>query len=123
MHGCLFRNKALARELESLLWKVSWNDITRPVSANSILGGNICESMMQGNLRLNSESDSPFGDLKSFNLPSPIVTSKKSFRRKRKSSSNSKKNEKVFDNEVITQMHWPLLHLPYILLRHQREKI
>jgi len=72
------------------------------VSPNSILGGTLCDNIWFGNSRFNSESDTVIGEVMSLYVPpiSPGLTPKRSLKRKRIWSSSSRKDDKVFDDDV-----------------------
>lgn len=96
----LFSRHKLKKELESQLWRVYWNDIVWPTSQNNVLGGQLTGDMgVMGGLRAVSEPS--LGEVISYYVPSlsPAIAAKRAHKRKRKWSSNSRK-ERICENEV-----------------------
>ena len=60
------------------------------------------DSRWCGDAKILSDTDPSLGEKISYYVPSlsPSVAAKRAIKRKRKWSSNSRKNEKIFDNEV-----------------------
>nr|CAB3264428.1 atrial natriuretic peptide receptor 1-like [Phallusia mammillata] len=98
-----YRRHKLQKELESQLWRVYWCDVTWPIDPNGILGG-----QMDGDIGVfgdvPTDSDPSLGEVISYYVPSlsPAVAAKRAHKRKRKWSSNSRKNERVCENERKT---------------------
>ncbi|XP_078493550.1 atrial natriuretic peptide receptor 1-like [Ciona intestinalis] len=97
-----YRRHSLKKELESQLWRVYWHDVTWPISPNSVLGGQLGGDMGLGEPP--AESEPSLGEVISYYVPSlsPAIAAKRAHRRKRKWSSNSRKNERVCENERKT---------------------
>ncbi|CAK8674541.1 unnamed protein product [Clavelina lepadiformis] len=98
-----YRRHKLRKELESQLWRVHWTDITWPITPNSVLGGQLGGNMGMGG-DVPTESEPSLGEVISYYVPSlsPAIAAKRAHKRKRKWSSNSRKNERVFENERKT---------------------
>jgi len=97
----LCRQEKLKKELESQLWKVSWNEISYTMAPNFLLS-DIRDNRWFGDVTIISDTDPSIGEVISYYVPSfsPSINAKRAVKRKRKWSSNSRKNERIFDNEV-----------------------